>query len=152
MALLNNEDDLITSAYLVSMADLRQQRKQKKVWILADAYEFMIMLKCYANLVYVVFPYTWPLFKVLREVILLLRDLSCEARKCMTMATKGSILWIVLLQSRQFILGEVNILCEFTTMYGKLRAKRATINHSNITLELLTNSTETPPPTATRNP
>ena len=51
VALLNNEDDLITSAYLVSVDDLRQQRKQQKVCITSDSYEFMLMLKRYANLV-----------------------------------------------------------------------------------------------------
>ena len=61
----------------------------------------------------------------------------------MNMATKGSILCIVLIQSRQFAF---NILCEFTTMHGDLRVKRATIHHSEIPLELLTNSTETYPP------
>ena len=70
----------------------------------------------------------------------------------MAMATKGSTPWIVLLQSRQFALGEVNILCEFTTMHGDLQAKRTTIHHSDMPLELLTKSTETPPPPATRTP
>ena len=70
----------------------------------------------------------------------------------MTMATRGYILWIVLLQSRQFSLGEVNIVYEFTTMHGNLQAKRATIHHSEMPLELLTNSTDTPPPPTTRTP
>ena len=70
----------------------------------------------------------------------------------MTMATKGSILWVVLLQSRQFALGEFNIFCEFTTMHADLRAKRATIRHSEMPLELLKNSKETPPPPASRTP
>ena len=114
VALLNNEDDLITSASLVHVADLRQQHKLKKFCITAEADEFMLMLKRYANLVYVVFSETCPLFKVLREAILALRDFSHEARKRMTMGTKGSILWIVFRQLRQFALGKVNILCEFT--------------------------------------
>ena len=37
-------------------------------------------------------------------------------------------------------------------MHGDLRAKRATIHHSDMPLELLKNSTETPPKTATRTP
>ena len=134
VSVLNNEDDLINSVSLVRVADLRQQQKQKKVCIPDDTDEFMLILKRYANLVYVIFLETCPLFKVLREVILALRDLSCEAHKCMNMATKGSILWVLLLQSRQLALGEVNILCEFTKMHGKLRAKRATIHHSDIPL------------------
>ena len=52
----------------------------------------------------------------------------------MTMATKGYIMWVVLLQSRKFELGEFNIFCEFTTMHGDLRAKRATIHYSEMPL------------------
>ena len=104
------------------------------------------MLKRYANLIYRIFLETCPLFKVLRAVLLALRYFSRESRKFMTMATNGSILCVVLLQSRQFSLGEVNILCEFTTMHDDLRAKRVTVHHSDMPLELLTNSTETPPP------
>ena len=92
------------------------------------------------------------MFKVLRETICALMDIYREARKRMTVATRGYILWIILLQSRQFALGEVNILCEFTTMHGDLQAKRTTIHHSEMSLELLTNSTDTPPPPTTRTP
>ena len=92
------------------------------------------------------------MFKVLREVIRALMGISRETRKRMTMATRGSILWIILLQSHQFELGEVNILCEFTTMHGGLQAKRATIRHIEMPLELLTNSTDTPPLPTTRTP
>ena len=60
----------------------------------------------------------------------------------MTLNTKGSMLWIILLQSRQFALGEVNVLCEFTTMHEDLREKRADIHHSEMPLELILNSTE----------
>ena len=55
VAMLNNEDDLITSAYLVSVDDLRKQRKKLKVCIPAEVDEFMLMLKRYANLVYAIF-------------------------------------------------------------------------------------------------
>ena len=43
-------------------------------------------------------------------------------------------------------------MCEFITMHGNLRAKRANIHHSEMPLELLTNSKETPPPPTTRSP
>ena len=81
-----------------------------------------------------------------------MRDFSREAHKRMPMATKLSILWIVFLQSCQFTLDEVNILCEYTTMHGNLRKKRATIHHSEMLLEILTNSTETTPPPPTKTP
>ena len=46
----------------------------------------------------------------------------------------------MLLQSWQFALGEVNLLCEFTTMHEDLRAKRASILHSEMPSDLLPNS------------
>ena len=55
VALLNNEDDLITSASLVSVADLRQKRKQQKFCIPTKTDEFMLMLNNYANIFYVIF-------------------------------------------------------------------------------------------------
>ena len=55
VALLNNEDDLITSVSLVSIADLRQQQKQKKFCIPADADKFMLILNRHTNIVYVIF-------------------------------------------------------------------------------------------------
>ena len=55
VAMLNNEDDLITLASLVSVDDLRKQREKLKVCITAEAEKFMLMLKRYANLVYAIF-------------------------------------------------------------------------------------------------
>ena len=99
----------------------------------------MLMLRRYANLLYAAFSEDAPLFKIVREVIRALQDFSQEARKRMTLNTKGSILWIILLQSRQFAIGEMGVLCEFQTMHNDLRAKRATIHHSEMPLELLAN-------------
>ena len=90
----------------------------------------MLMLKWYGNLLYDVFPYTYYLFKAIIEVIRALRYYSREARNRITLSTKGYILWIVLLQSRQFSIREVNMLCEFTTMHEDFRAKKALILHS----------------------
>ena len=47
-----------------------------------------------------------------------------------------------MLQSRQFALGEVNVFYEFTTMHEDLRAKWAATHHSEMSLELISNSTE----------
>ena len=54
VAMMNNEDYLITSASLVSVDDLRKQRKKWKVCIPAEEDEFMLMLKRYTNLVYAI--------------------------------------------------------------------------------------------------
>lgn len=99
-----------------------------------------------------VFSETCPLLKALKELIHALREYSREARKCMMLSTKGSIIWIVLLQSRQFSLGEVNLLRAFITIHEDLRAKRAAILHSEMPSELLANSgTNSPPPDRTKN-
>ena len=133
------------------MSDQRQQHKQQKVCILAETDEFIPMLKRYANLVEVIFG-DLTTFQSVERGDSCVEGFSCEARKLISMATKGYILCILLLQLRQFTLGEVNIFCEFTTMYGDLQAKRATIHHSEMPLEILTNSTETPSPPATMTP
>ena len=78
------------------------------------------MFKRFKNLLYEVFTETCPLFKAMLEVIRALKEYLLEARKRMTFSTKGSICWILSLQSRQFVIGEVNLLCEFTTMHEVL--------------------------------
>ena len=125
VAIINDEQELFNRASQVSVAELRGQRNQLKITILAEADDFMLMLKRFANLLYAVFSDKCPFFKGIVEIICTLKDYSREARKRMTLAKKGSILWIILLQERQFALGEVNMLCEFTTMHEDLRAKRA---------------------------
>ena len=132
VAMLNHKDDLINSASLVSVEDLQSKRKKSKISIPTEADEFMLMLKRFANLFYTVFSEMCPLFKALHEVIKVPQVYSREARKKMSLSTKGSILWIILLQSRQFALGEVNILCEFSTMHKDLCTKWATIHHSEM--------------------
>ena len=148
VARLNDEQDLLNSASLVSVADLRGQRNKDKISIPTEAADFMLMLKRYANFLFAAFSETCPLFHAVREVVRALREYSREARKRMSLSTKASILWIILLQSRQFSLGEVNLLCEFTTMHEDLRAKRASIHHSEVPNELITNSTPEAPPKA----
>ena len=140
VALLNDEQDLLNTASLVSIADLRGQRNKINISIPAKADEFMLMLKRCANLLYAVFTNSFSFFKALLKVIHALREFLREAHKRTTMLTKGSILWIVLLQFRQFALGEVNLLCEFTTMHEDLCDKRASILHSKMPSDLLTNS------------
>ena len=55
----------------------------------------------------------------------------------MSLHTKDSILWIVLLQARQFGMGEVNILHEFKSLHHDLQAKRGDISHSKVPRELV---------------
>ena len=88
--------EVFCTASLVSIAELRVQRNKTKISVPTEADDFMVMLKRYANLLFAVFTDTCPLFKAMLEVIRALRGFSREARKKMSMTTKGSILWIVL--------------------------------------------------------
>ena len=140
VASINDEADLIQHASLVSVHDLRALKRKMKITIPVASEDFLLLLKKFANLVFALFSSQSPLFKCVRELITALKAYSREARRKMSLQTKGSILWIVLLQARQFGQGEVNVLCEFTTMHADLRAKRAQITHSEVPAELLANS------------
>ena len=142
VAAINDEADLLTHASLVSVKDLRHYRQKMKVCVPTTADEFLLLLKRYANLLFALFTSSCPLFKCIKEIISALQAYSREARKRMSMHTRGSILWIILLQSRQFGLGEVNILFEFSSMHSDLRSKKATIHHSEMPAELILNSTD----------
>ena len=102
LALTNDEKDSLNTASLVSVEDLRLQRRKLKICIPLEADDFMLILKRHGNLLYAVFSGTCLLFKALREVIRALCEYSKESRKRMTLSTEGSILWILLLQSIQF--------------------------------------------------
>ena len=56
----------------------------------------------------------------------------------MTVGTKGLILWIILLQSCHFALGELQVLCD-STIHSDLQAKRAAIQQSKTPAELIAN-------------
>ena len=89
VSFLNDEQDLLTKASLVSVDDLRGHRNKMKISIPTKAEEFMLMLKRYANLLYVIFTETCTFFKALVKVIRALKEYSREARKKMSLATKG---------------------------------------------------------------
>ena len=55
VAIINDEQDLFNRASQVSVAELRGQRNQLKITIPAEADDFMLMLKRFANLLYAVF-------------------------------------------------------------------------------------------------
>ena len=69
VVLLNDEEDFINAASLVSVNDLRTQRKKMKILLPVDATEFITMIKRYSNLIYAVFSETCPLFKLMQEVV-----------------------------------------------------------------------------------
>jgi hypothetical protein len=60
-----------------------------------------------------------------------------KAREAMSITTKASILWVILLQGRQFTTGEMDILAEFVSLQTNLNAKQAHITHAEVPAELL---------------
>ena len=55
----------------------------------------------------------------------------------MSITTKASILWVILLQGRQFATGQMDILAEFSALHSNLTAKQANIYHAEVPAELL---------------
>ena len=107
----------------------------------------MFMLKRYRKFLYTVFFQICALYsKHIKRWFEPSRNILRSQKKLMMHSTKGSILWIILLQSRQFTLEEVDMLCEFTKIYEYLQAKRATILHSQMPSEIIHSSTPAPAP------
>mmetsp|Transcript_15051 Transcript_15051/g.17305 ORF Transcript_15051/g.17305 Transcript_15051/m.17305 type:complete len:184 (+) Transcript_15051:254-805(+) len=64
VALLNDEQDLLNNAFLVSVADLCGQQNKLKVSIPDEANKFMLMLKRFVNLLFPVFSDMCPPFQI----------------------------------------------------------------------------------------
>ena len=64
---LNNEDDLILKSTLVSISNLRAICQQTKTCVPISSDDFVLMLKRYANLTYVIYSNVSPLFNVLKN-------------------------------------------------------------------------------------
>ena len=102
VALLNDKEELINSASLVSVNDLRAQQKKMKISVPVDATEFFTMIKRYANLIYAVFSETCTLFKLMREVVRALQAYSREARKRMMLSADSEVLCATVFLRRQW--------------------------------------------------
>ena len=89
---INDEADLIHRASVVSVQDLRLFKRKMQINVPQTAEDFLLLLKRFVNLIFALFSKQSPLFKCVREVINTIMAYSREARKGMTMHTKGSIL------------------------------------------------------------
>jgi hypothetical protein len=119
------------------LQDIKNLKKQLTPEIPESADQFMLLLKRYANLLFALFQENSPLFLAMKTIITALKAFSRPARESMSKRTKASILWIILLQSRQFAIGETNILAEFSTMQANLSAKNGLISHAEVPIELV---------------
>ena len=100
--------------------------------VLETAADFILNLRVFANLLYALFTSTCPLFKQLKDLIKALATYNPKALKQMTKKTRGSILWIITLQTRRFFRGEISIMSEFQLMKNKLTARDPLIYHAEV--------------------
>jgi hypothetical protein len=141
VARINDTDDALTRASTVTMQDIASLKKKLAPKIPQTADEFMLLLKRFANLLYSLFSEDCPFFKCVVKIINALKEFSRVARDSMTTVTRASILWIILLQSRNFALGEDTILPEFTAMHTNLASKQGNIFHAEVPQALIVPST-----------
>ena len=133
---INEADEAASKATHVTLQDIKNMKKKMKASVPDSADQFMLLLKRYANLLFAIFTENCPLFRCVVLVISALRDYSRAARDAMTKRTKASVLWIVLLQSRRFSVGEMDILADFTWMQQCLASKTSEISHAEVPNDL----------------
>ena len=112
--------------------------------VLTDAWEFLLLLKTFTNLLYALFSSGCPLYQHVCIIIKALFSFKRNALKIMSAHTKVSILWITLLQMRHFASGEIMLLAEFKTMLEKIVAKDTTISYAEVPAALVTPTPSTP--------
>lgn len=137
VARINDTEDALTRASTVTMQDIANLKKKLTPKIPQTSDEFMLLLKRFANLLFALFSDDCPFFKCIEKIINALKEFSRVARDTMTTVTKASILWIILLQSRNFALGEDTILAEFTAMHANLASKQGNIFHAEVPQALI---------------
>jgi hypothetical protein len=88
------------------------------------------MLRKYANLLFALFGADCPLFLCLVQIISAFKGFSRGAREKMSHASRASILWVLLKQSRHFAIGEMEVLHEFRGMHESLSCKQLGFTHA----------------------
>ena len=136
VARINEDEDTLQRASHITFQDLKNFKTKMTAKVPELAADYMLLLKRYANLLFALFSANCPHFKCVLRIINALKTFSKAAKDNMTTRTKASILWIILLQARQFSIGEMDILAEFTTMHSNLSAKMGNITHAEVPVDL----------------
>jgi hypothetical protein len=130
VAALNAEFEAIAEATAVTAAELRANSAKHKAKVPDSSDEFGLMLKRYGNLLFALFGADCPLFLCIKRLITALFKFTRSARESMSQATRASILWVVLKQSRKFSMGEVDVLHEFRGLHDSLTYKTLGFLHA----------------------
>ena len=136
VARINADADNLDRASQVTVADLQGFNTKITATVPESESDFLLLLKRYANLTFALFSGNSPHFLCLQQIITSLRAYSKVARQRMSIQTKATILWIVLLQARKFSMGDMDVLAEFLAMHQSLCAKCITLEHADVPQEL----------------
>ena len=129
VAQLNQEDEMLNSATHRTVEDMRAQKKTLKPTVPTSPYDFLKLLRRLGNFFHVVFGDLCPLFLSMEMVIEAYQKCSEVARKNMSDQSRAAMLWIILLQCREFAQGRMDILAEFEEMVNMIKRKNLHITH-----------------------
>jgi len=101
-----------------------------------SAEDFIVLVKRFTNLLFALFGGACPLFLHIVIIVENILQLSKSAQDVMTQSTKAAILWIILIQSREFARGKGELTAEFQEMQHELAVKRAEITHAEVPAQL----------------
>ena len=130
LAKLNQHFKNFNDAKSTTVTDIEKLKAKFTVEIPDTTEEMVLMLKRFGNLLYIVFTVECPLFLALDSVIKSFNKISSLSRCNMSLRKRASMLWIVLVQTRHFGAGKLNILPEFENMLKQLQRKDLKISYS----------------------
>ena len=108
-AVINELYEYIQEASITTIADIKNLAKAKAK--MPESLEtFMDALCVFANALYALFTAGCPLFLQMKDIVRSLKKYTQRARAQMSKKTRASIMWIVTLQTRHFLRGEVTLL------------------------------------------
>ena len=144
-AVINDTMEALDHATTTTAAEYKAVTKVTAT-VPVDSFEFLLLLKTFANLLFALFGSSCPLYTNVRHLIKAIHTYKRSAIRALTMQTKASILWILLLQTRHFAAGHQTVLAEFQNMLRKIVAKESPIVHAEVPAMLLSD----PPATSTK--
>ena len=142
MVCIKQEHKDIINASLVSTSEFKAAHSKLVAQTPEGAEEFMLMLKCFTNLLLALLSGRIPFYRQLQPTKDDFQEYSPNSQKKITMDAKSSILWIILLLVRRFaqvnMTRETPCLGKFFHMVNLAKAKICeTISHVEVTTDLL---------------
>ena len=129
-------DEVLNAATHTTAADYKSKSRIVAT-VPKEADEFLVMHKRYANLLFGLFGGSCPMFRHMVNIVENITSLSKSARDNMTQKSKSTMLWIILIQSREFARGSGCVVAEFRELIHALSVKRAEITHLELPAQLL---------------